>query len=148
MLYLDPLVPPRAPASRGTEDRGWPPVYEPDPLMGAIVWRDRSNNEDGFHVYARRHWFAPDCSVVKGRWQRIDSLRHNRERYRPSHSQVLETLPQPNQDDVPGYLSYWEYAVSAYNAAGETKIVPVGGFLGGSEAFCDAGVGPPPELEG
>ena len=64
VLYLDPLVPPQAPAPRGqVSDRGWPPVYAPDPLDGAIVWRDRSDNEDGFRVYARRSWFEADCSV-------------------------------------------------------------------------------------
>ena len=148
VLYLDPLAPPRAPASRGTKDRGWPPVYEPDPLKGAIVWRDRSNNEDGFHIYARRHWFEPDCSVSKGNWQRVASIRHNKERYRPPHDQVLQALPEPDQSDVPGFLSYWEYAVAAHNAAGESAKVPVGGFLGGSEAFCDVGIEPPPGLGG
>lgn len=148
VLYLDPLVPPRAPASRGTEDRGWPPVYEPDPLKGAIVWRDRSDNEDGFHIYARRHWFEPDCSVAKGSWQRVGSVKQNKERYRPKHNQVLQVLPEPDQGDVPGFLTYWEYAVAAHNAAGESEKVPVGGFLGGSEAFCDVGIEPPPGLEG
>ena len=146
-LYLDPLVPPRAPASRGTEDRGWPPVYGPDPLKGAIVWRDRSNNEDGFRIYARRHWFKADCSVAKGSWRLVATTTPNKQRYRPKHGQVVDSLPVPDTG-APGTLDYWEYSVSAFNTAGETSKVPVGGFLGGSEAFCDPGVGPPPELEG
>lgn len=149
VLYLDPLVPPRAPASRGTSDRGWPPVYAPDPLKGAIVWRDRAGNEDGFRIYARRHWFRADCSVARGAWVLVDEVRRNRERYRPSHARVQESLPVPAEaSEAPGWMAYWEYAVTAYNAAGESKKVPVGGFVGGSEAFCDPGIGPPPELEG
>ncbi len=149
LLYLDPLVPPRAPAPRGTvSDRGWPPVYEPDPLKGAIVWRDRSDNEDGFTIYARRHWFEADCSVTKGPWKKVTSVAPGVERYRPNHQRVQRSLPVPDRvQDVPGWMAYWEFAVSAYNEAGETAKVPVGGFLGGSEGFCDPGLVPPPELE-
>ncbi len=148
VLYLDPLVPPRAPAPLGkVRDRGWPPVYEPDPLKGAIVWRDRSRNEDGFRIYARRHWFEADCSITKGPWKEVATLAPNKERYRPNHGRVQRSLPVPDLPDVPGAMSYWEYAVSAYNEAGETTRVRVGGFLGGSEAYCDAGLVPPPELE-
>ena len=60
----------------------------------------------------------------------------------------VDALPEPPDTGAPGTLNYWEYSVSAFNVAGETGKVPVGGFLGGSEAFCDPGVGPPPELEG
>jgi hypothetical protein len=149
LLYLDPLVPPRAPASRGTRDRGWPTVYEKDPLKGAIVWRDRSGNEDGFRIYARRSWFEPDCSVADGPWRLVTTVAANKERYRPRHNQVARSIPVPDRaDEAPGFMNAWEYAVSAYNEAGESKLVRVAGFLGGSEAFCDPGVGPPPELEG
>jgi hypothetical protein len=149
VLYLDPLVPPAAPTARGAvSDRGWPPVYAPDPLEGAIVWRDRSNNEDGFRIYARRHWLETDCSVSQGPWRAVATIAPNKERYRPAHKQVRESMPIPEIEGVPGYLSYWEYAVAAYNAAGETAKSRVGGFVGGSEAICDAGgLVPPPELE-
>jgi hypothetical protein len=148
VLYLDPLVPPRAPTPRGrVEDRGWPPVYAPDPLKGAIVWRDRSDNEDGFRVYARRSWLEADCSITDGPWQLVTTLPPDRERYRPNHRRVAESIEVPRIENVPGNLFRWEYAVSAYNEAGETRRLPVGGFVGGSESFCDPGLVPPPELE-
>ena len=149
VLYLDPLVPPRAPTARGPiRDRGWPPVYEKDPLQGAIVWRDRSDNEDGFRIYARRRWFEVDCSVTNGPWQLVTTVDPNKQRYRPSHNKVQKSIPVPRIEGVPGSMTSWEYAVSAYNAAGETDKARVGRFLGGSEAFCDdGGLVPPPELE-
>jgi hypothetical protein len=147
VLYLDPLVPPRAPAPRGqVEDRGWPPVYAPDPLDGAIVWRDQSNNEDGFRVYARRSWFEVDCSVSDGPWKLIRELPAGTTRYRPQHARVVRSIAVPEIDGVPGSMTRWEYAVSAFNEAGETSRTPVGGFVGGSEAFCDPGLEPPPDL--
>jgi hypothetical protein len=149
VLYLDPLVPPTAPASRGpVRERGWPRVYEPDPLKGAIVWRDRSGNEDGFRIYARRHWFRPDCSIAMGPWRLVTTVAPNRERFRPNHKQVRSMLPLPDAaDEGPGSMESWEYAVSAWNGAGETGLTRVGGFLGGSEAFCDPGLELPPGEE-
>jgi hypothetical protein len=147
LVYLDPLVPPRAPTPRSNveNDRGWPAVYDPDPLNGAIVWRDRSNNEDGFRIYARRSWFQPDCSVTDGPWSEVIELPADRIRYRPRHNAVVKSIKVPNIKDVPGSMVRWEYAVAAFNEAGTTKLVPVGTFLGGSEAFCDTGLEPPPE---
>ena len=147
VIYLDPFAPPDAPRTRGkVEDRGWPPVYAPDPLGGAIVWRDRSNNEQGFRIYARRSWLQPDCSITNGRWRLIDTVAADTERYRPRHQRVVRDIPVPTIPDVPGNLTRWEYAVSAYNEAGESALVPVGGFIGGSEAYCDQGLEPPPDL--
>lgn len=148
LVYLDPLVPPVAPARRNDvrNDRGWPPVYQKDLLDGAIVWRDRSSNEDGFRIYARRSWFEQDCSVTDGPWQTVTEVGPNRERYRPKHNAVVKSIKVPTIKDVPGSLLQWEYAVAAYNKAGTTKLVPVGTFLGGSEAFCDPGLEPPPDL--
>jgi murein DD-endopeptidase MepM/ murein hydrolase activator NlpD len=147
VLYLEPLVPPQAPAPRGdTSDRGWPPVYAPDPLDGAIVWRDRSDNEDGFKVYARRSWLEVDCSVTNGPWTLVKELPADTVRYRPQHARVVRSIDVPRIEGVPGNMNRWEYAVSAFNEAGETAKVPVGGFIGGSEAFCDPGLEPPPDL--
>jgi hypothetical protein len=147
VLYLDPLVPPTPPLPRGeVTDRGWPPVYAPDPLDGAIVWRDRSPNEDGFRVYARRSWFEVDCSVTNGPWQLVTQLPADTTRYRPQHSRVVRSMDVPRIEGVPGAMTRWEYAVSAFNEAGETAKVRVGGFVGGSEAFCDPGLEPPPDL--
>lgn len=148
LVYLDPLVPPATPAVRSNvqNDRGWPPVYEKDLLNGAIVWRDRSSNEDGFRIFARRSWLQADCSVTDGPWQVVTELGPNRDRYRPRHNKVVNSIKVPNIKDVPGNLTQWEYAVAAFNEAGTTRLVPIGKFLGGSEAFCDPGLEPPPDL--
>jgi hypothetical protein len=147
VLYLDPLVPPEAPKPRGeVSDRGWPPVYEPDPLDGAIVWKDRSDNEDGFRVYARRSWFEVDCTVTDGPWSLVEELPEDTVTYRPQHARVARSIEVPEIKGVPGSLTRWEYAVSAFNEAGETRKTPVGGFVGGSEAFCDPGLEPPPDV--
>lgn len=146
VVYLDPFVPPRAPAPRGrARDRIWPPPGGNDPLGGAIVWRDRSNNEDGFHIYARRSWLQVDCSVTNGRWRLIDTIGANRTQYRPRHGNVVRTIPVPDIQGVPGSMRRWEYAVSAYNEAGVSQIVPVGGFVG-PETFCGLGQVPPDDL--
>jgi hypothetical protein len=52
----------------------------------------------------------------------------------------------PRIEGVPGALDRLEYSVSAFNEAGETRLVRIGTFVGGSE--CDTGLElPPPELE-
>jgi hypothetical protein len=147
VVYLDPLVRPRAPAARGeVTDRGWPAVYEPDPLDGAIVWRDRSDNEDGFNVYIRRSWLLPTCDVRHSGWRLVTDVAADTQRYRPRHNRARRLIDVPRIADVPGSLDRWEYAVTAFNEAGETERVRVGGFVGGSEAFCDPGLEPPPDL--
>ncbi len=147
VLYLDPLVPPEPPAPKGeVVDRGWPPVYAADPLDGAIVWKDRSDNEDGFRVYARRSWFEVDCTITNGPWELVKELPPDTKTYRPQHTKVTRSIEVPVIKGVPGTMVRWEYAVTAFNQAEETKKVPVGGFIGGSEAFCDPGLEPPPEL--
>ncbi len=147
VLYLDPLVPPRDPEpAGGLRARGWPPGTGPDPLDGALVWRDRSDNEDGFTIYARRKWLETDCSIVVGPWREVATIAANRERYDPRHQQVLRSVRAPRIEGVPGALDRLEYSVSAFNEAGETRLVRIGTFVGGSE--CDTGLElPPPELE-
>jgi hypothetical protein len=144
VVYLDPLLPPAAPTSRGVvADRGWPPIYSPDPLDGAIVWRDRSNNEDGFHIYARRSWFLLDCTLAHTTWRLITTVPGGTARYRPRHNQVSRSIPLPDPlPPAPGHIDRWEYAVSAYNEAGDSRLRRVGGFVGGSEAFCSTGLVP------
>jgi hypothetical protein len=44
-------------------------------------------------------------------------------------------------------MDRWEYAVSAFNEAGETQRVRVGGFFRGEEPFCDPGLDAPPPGE-
>lgn len=147
VLYLDPLVPPRPPETQGSvRARGWPPGTGPDALDGALVWSDRSDNEDGFNIYARRKWLETDCSIVVGPWREIATVAANRESYQPRHQQVLRTVKAPTIEGVPGALDRLEYSVSAFNEAGETRLVRIGTFVGGSE--CDTGLElPPPELE-
>ncbi len=146
LVYLDPLVPPRAPEAKGSvRARGWPPGTSADPLGGAIVWRDRSNNEDGFNIYARRKWLEADCSIVVGPWRKIADVPPDKERYAPRHQQVLKSVKVPKIEGVPGALDRLEYSVSAFNEAGETSRVQVAAFVGGSE--CDTGLIPPPGLE-
>lgn len=149
LVYLDPIAPPAAPTVRkGVQnDRGWPAVYQPDPLKGAVVWRDRSDNEDGFRIYARRSWLKADCSVVDGPWSIVTEVGADRERYRPNHKQVVKSIKVPKIPNVPGSMNQWEYSVAAFNEVGTTKRVPIGVFLGGSEAFCDLGLEPPPGLQ-
>jgi hypothetical protein len=148
VVYLDPLVPPIAPSSRGEPfDRPWPPTDEPDPLDGDIVWRDRSDNEEGFRVYARRSWFEPDCSISDSRWQLVTEVPADTRRYRPQHTRVTRSIDVPEIEGVPGSMDRWEYAVSAFNEAGETRRVPVGGFFRGGEPFCDPGLEAPPDQE-
>ncbi|HKZ92555.1 MAG TPA: M23 family metallopeptidase [Candidatus Limnocylindrales bacterium] len=148
VLYLDPLVPPQAPSPRGeVEDRAWPPLDEPDPLDGDIVWRDRSDNEDGFSIYARRSWFEEDCSITNGPWELVTTVPEDTRRYRPQHARVSRSIEVPDIEGVPGSMDRWEYAVSAFNEAGETRRIPVGGFVRGGEALCDPGLEPPPDEE-
>jgi murein DD-endopeptidase MepM/ murein hydrolase activator NlpD len=148
VLYLDPLVPPRAPAPRfEVVDRPWPPPDQTDPLQGDIVWRDRSDNEDGFRIHARRTWFEPDCSIVDGPWQLVTEAPPDTRRYRPQHARVSRSIEAPEIEGVPGAMDRWEYAVSAFNEAGETQRVRVGGFFRGEEPFCDPGLDAPPPGE-
>ncbi len=79
--------------------------------------------------------------MTTGPWQLVHTSAPNKERYRPSHNKVAQSIPVPTIQGVPGYMTCWEYSVSAFNEAGETQRQRVGGFLGGSEAFCDRGSG-------
>jgi len=115
-------------------------VYAPDPLDRAIAWRDRSDDEDGFRIYARRCWFEADCSVTDGPWTLVTTVPKDQQRYRPRHNQEVHSIPVPDIKHVPGYMTAWEYAVASYNEAGTSRLVLVGSFLGGSEAFCDTGL--------
>ncbi|CAN5737838.1 hypothetical protein BH23CHL8_BH23CHL8_23570 [soil metagenome] len=145
LVYLDPLVPPPAPRTRGpVSDRAFPPV-EPDPLDGRVVWRDRAANEDGYRIYARRNWLNADCDIIRGRYVLITTLPAGSTSYRPRHQRILRAAPAPDVPNVPGSLTRYEVFVAAFNEAGESDRVYVGGFVAGGEGFCDTGpVEPPP----
>ena len=149
VVYLDALAPPNPPVYRGELfegapfDRGWPLRFFPDPLDGAVIWRDRSNNEDGFRIFVRSSWFDFECDLVHSNWRRVTTVPPNTERYRPLHNQITPTLPNNQHPDVPGNINRWEYAVASYNEAGDSRLVRVGGFVGGGEAFCDPGLEEP-----
>ena len=148
VVYLDPLVPPTAPLPRGTaEFRLQPPVGQPE-FGGDVVWRDRADNEEGYRVYARRFWLAPDCTIVRGRQALIDTLPANARRYTPRHQRILRLVPAGRiQGQPPGYMNRYQIFVSAFNEAGESRRVFMDGFDVGGEAFCDPGLPePPPDL--
>jgi hypothetical protein len=148
VLYLDPLVPPRAPAARfELVARPWPPVGQTDPLDGDILWRDRSNNEEGFRIYARRSWFDRDCKIRNGRWQLVTEVPADTRRYHPLNARVARSLEAPDIKGVPGFMDRWEYSVSAFNEVGETRRVRVGGFFRGDAPYCGPGLEPPPDEE-
>ncbi len=144
ILALDPLVPPLAPVSRVTEE--WravpapPPPAKPDPLDGAIAWRDRADNEDGYEVYARRQWLEADCSITEGGYVLIETLPPDTKRYEPRHQRILRLAPAPDVPNVPGFMTAYRLFVSAFNEAGESERVDMGGFLLGGEMFCDTGL--------
>jgi hypothetical protein len=144
LVYLDPLVPPPAPGTRGrVTDRAFPPL-DPDPLDGRVVWRDRAANEDGYRIYVRRTWLNEECEVLRGRYVLITTLPADSTGYRPRHQRILRAAPAPEIPDVPGSLTRYEVFVAAFNEAGESARTYVGGFVAGGEGFCDPGLDEPP----
>lgn len=146
VLYLDPLVPPRAP--RRLSSPNWR-VFQPRPSDdddGIVRWRDRADNEDGYRVYARRAYFAPDCSIELGPFVLIEELPANRGRYDPRHAAIIRRTPV-DLPEAPGTLTGYQLYVAAWNEAGESQRVQVGSFSRERGFFCDTGLLPPPELE-
>jgi hypothetical protein len=146
LVYLDPLVPPATPGSRGAVGIRTVPPFEPDPLDGDIVWRDHATNEDGYRLYARRQWFDSDCEIATGPYVIIDTLPPDSRRYTPRHNRILRMAPIPaSAEEGPGAITQYRLYVSAFNEAGETPRVFVGGFFVGLDAFCDEGL-PGPDV--
>ena len=144
LVYLDPLAPPATPGTRGATGIRTVPPNAPDPLDGDVVWRDLSTNEDGFRIYARREWFDEACDVATGPYVLIDTLPADARRYEPRHNRILRLTPiPPRASEGPGTLNQYRLYVAAFNEAGETPRVFVGGFFIGLDAFCDEGLGGP-----
>lgn len=148
---------PRAPAARGSvettfpeylRDPFTPPDQVDDPNQEVVRWRDRSNNEDGFRVYARRGYCTlrdgadPDQPLDDGDYRlartnavRIDSLPANQQRYRPAHLEIAEQMPtkprQPGSND-----EFYELLVAAYNEAGASQRRVVASFFLTPEFNC------------
>jgi heat shock protein HslJ len=148
---------PRAPSARGSVETAFPeylrdpftpPDQVEDPNQEVVRWRDRSNNEDGFRVYARRGYCTlregvnPDQSLddddyrlARTRAVRIDSLPANQQRYRPAHLEIADRMPakprQPSSND-----EFYELLVAAYNEAGESQRRVVASFFLTPEFRC------------
>ena len=147
---------PKAPQSRGkvtTQFPAWmregvPPEQIENLNREIVRWRDRSGNEDGFRVYARRGFCQlkpgtdPNQALDDGDFRRsrtkailIDELPASTTRYRPDHSAINAALPEAPQSPYSND-QFYDLSVSAYNDAGETKRVRVGSFYLTPEFRC------------
>jgi len=148
---------PRAPGARGSvrttfpeylRDPSTPPDQVEEPNQEIVRWRDRSNNEDGFNIYARRGYCVlrdgvdtnqtldgDDFRLQRDPPVRIDRLRADRTRFRPAHLAIDEQLPEkpvsPYSND-----EFYDLLVTAYNDAGESRRRLVGSFYLTPEFNC------------
>lgn len=147
---------PRAPKSQGkvrTQFPAWmrdglPPDQIEDPNREVVRWRDRSDDEAGFRVYARRGFCElrpgsdPNQALEEDDFRRsrtkavlIDELAAGTNRYRPDHAAIDEALPQvpesPYSND-----QFYDLYVSAFNDAGETKPERVASYFLTPEFRC------------
>jgi len=147
---------PTAPKSRGkvkTQFPAWmreglPPDQIEDLNREVVRWRDRSDDEDGFRVYARRGFCElrpgsdpnqplgdDDFRRSRTKAVQIDELAADTNRYRPDHSAIDAALPEvpesPYSND-----QFYDLYVAAFNDAGETKRVRVASFFLTPEFRC------------
>ena len=145
-----------APRSRGKVETQFPawmregvPPDEIDNLNREVVrWRDRSDDEDGFRVYARRGYCElkpgadpnqaldeDDFRLARSKAVMLDELPAGTTRYRPDHAAIDAALPEaprsPYSND-----QFYDLYVSAYGDAGESKRVRVGSFFLTPEFRC------------
>jgi heat shock protein HslJ len=142
-----PASVPAAPRARVEVERRYT-YQDPDQARGLVTWRDRSADEDGFRVYARRIYCGlkagadpsralaeEDFTEKRSRFVRVASLPADATRFRPRHAAIMEELPsQP----IPRYgtgAAYDLYVV-AFNEAGESERTPVGSYTVTPEWFC------------
>lgn len=138
---------PVAPRARGTVERRYT-FQDPDEARGLIRWRDRSDDERGFRVYARRIFCGlkagadpsqvldyEDFTEQRSRFVRIATLPADATRYRPVHSAVMDELP-PLPRPLYGTGAAYDLYVAAYNEAGESERTPVGSYTVTPEWFC------------
>ncbi|CAN5784493.1 hypothetical protein BH23CHL8_BH23CHL8_15040 [soil metagenome] len=137
---------PRAPAAIGDVDTAFP-SQDPDPDLGVVEWQDRSDDEAGFHVYARRGFCAlrggadprdpdeDDFRLRRTRFVRIARLAPDTVQYRPRHEAIEAELPDaprsPYSDD-----EFYDVYVSAYNSVGESRRARVGSYFLTPEFTC------------
>ena len=77
---------------------------------------------------------------MTGPYVLLDTLPADTRRYEPRHFRTLRSAPIPaSADEGPGELDQYRLYVSAFNEAGETPRVFVGGFAVG-DVFCDEGL--------
>ncbi len=147
---------PKAPKARGktkTQFPAWmlegvPPEQIDDLNREVVRWRDRSDDEDGFRVYARRGFCElrpgtdPNQSLDEDDFRRsrsaavlIDELAADTKRYRPDHMAIDAALPEAPESPYSND-QFYDLLVSAYNDAGESKQVRVGSFFLTPEFRC------------
>lgn len=147
---------PAAPRARGevrTQFPAWmldgvPPEQIENLNREVVRWRDRSDNEDGFRVYARRGFCQlkpgadpnqpldeEDFRVTRGKAVRIDRLPAGTTSYRPDHAAIDAALPAMPQSPYSNDQFYDLY-VSAFDDAGESKRVHVASFFLTPEFRC------------
>ncbi len=147
---------PKAPKSQGkvrTQFPDWmrdglPPEQIEDLNREVVRWRDRSDDEDGFRVYARRGFCElrpgsdpnqplEEDDVRRSRTKAvlIDELPADTNRYRPDHAAIDAALPEvpesPYSND-----QFYDLYVAAFNDAGETKPVRVASYFLTPEFRC------------
>ena len=129
-----------------SENVAWKASIRGVGISSPIVWRDLATNEEGYRIYARRQWFDEGCEIVTGPYVLVDALPAGTRRYVPPHRRILRMAPIPaTAVEGPGEIAQYRLYVSAYNEAGETPRVFVGGFTVGLDTFCDEGL-PGPDV--
>jgi heat shock protein HslJ len=144
---------PRAAGAVDTEFPDWmrdglPPDQIADKNREVVRWRDRVDDEAGYHIYARRGYcqLKPgidpnqaldegDFRLARGKAVRIDRLPADTTRYRPDHQAIDDALPEmpvsPYSND-----QFYDLYVAAFDDVGESKRVRVASFYLTPEFNC------------
>jgi heat shock protein HslJ len=142
-----PASAPAAPRARVEVERRYT-AQDRDQERGLVTWRDRSADEDGFRVYARRIYCGlkagadpsqalseEDFTEKRSRFVRVASLPADATRFRPRHAAIMERLP-PQPIPRYGTGAAYDLYVAAHNEAGESERTPVGSYTVTPEWFC------------
>ena len=153
----EPARGPRAPGPRGAvetvfpeylRDPSTPPSEIEDKDREIVRWRDRSDDEDGFVVYARRGYCVlragvdpnqalgeSDFRLQRGETVQVDSLPADSRRYRPDHEAIDARLPEkpvsPYSND-----EFYDLLVAAHSEAGESRRILVASYFLTPEFRC------------
>jgi heat shock protein HslJ len=114
----------------------------------SITWRDRSDDEEGFLVYARRGYCElkpgtdlgrelteKDFRRGRGKPVLIDELPANATNYVPDHAGIDAQLPAAPESPYSSDQSY-DLVVSAFNTLGESKKTLLGSYYLTPEFNC------------